>query len=121
MSDPHTTGEEIKAALRTIEGMNVASDDPKKMPTIFPSALVGLPELEFEGISSLPTGARFPVALMVPDNAASAQKLLKLIPSVVQAIRDLVVDAEIPPGSVFPAVIEIGTTQLPGYMILVEV
>lgn len=118
--DAYDQGEQIKAALRTVDGLNL-SDDPKKMPTIFPAAIVGLPELQLEGTSSEPTGARYPVVVMVPDNAAAARKLLKLAPMAARAIRDHVVDAEIPIDGVFPAIIDIGGTELPGYMILVEV
>lgn len=118
------TAEQIRAAIRTVDlpdgGQLKVYDDPKTDVNP-PCAIVGLPELQLEGISSLPTGARFPVALMVKDNQASANKLLALLPLVAQAIRDLVVDAEIPLDGVFPAIIEIGGTQLPGYMILVEV
>jgi hypothetical protein len=122
MDDPYDVAEQIKAALRTVEGLNVPdSDDPKKLPTIFPAVIVGMPELQLEGMSSLPTGARYPVALMVADNAASARKLLKLVSVVAQALRDNVVDAEIPLDGVFPAIVDVGGTELPGYMILVEV
>lgn len=124
MEDPFVVAEQIRAALRTVElpdgSMLKVPEDPKAavQPTC---ALVGLPELQLEGISSLPTGARFPVMLMVADNAAAANKLMKLVSVVAQTIRELVEDAEIPTDGVFPAIVEIGGTQLPGYMILVEV
>lgn len=118
------TAEQIRDAIRTVVLPDTSRlkvyDDPKADVNP-PCAIVGLPELQLEGISSLPTGARFPVAVMVSDNKASANKLLDLVPLVAQAIRDLVEDAEIPLDGVFPAIVEIGKTQLPGYMILVEV
>jgi hypothetical protein len=122
MTDPYTVAEQIKAALRMVEGLNVpTSYDSKKLPTIFPAAIVGMPELQLEGMSSLPSGARYPVALMVADNADAARKLLTLVSSVAQTIRDNVEDAEIPLDGVFPAIVDVGGTELPGYMILVEV
>jgi|SRR5688500_4731244 len=124
LDDAFTTAEQICDAIRTVEladGSTLKVYDDPKADVNPPCAIVGLPELQLEGTSSLPTGARFPVAVMVPDNKVSADRLLKLVPKVAQAIRDLVVDAEIPIDGVFPAIIEIGKTQLPGYMILVEV
>jgi hypothetical protein len=125
MEDAFTTAERIRDAVRTVElpdgtGERLKVYDDPKAEVHPPCAIVGLPELQLEGISSEPTAARFPVAIMVSDNKASANKLLKLVPLVATAIRELVEDAEIP-GDIFPAIIEIGGTQLPGYMILVEV
>lgn len=123
MEDAFTTAERIREAIRTVtlpDGSKLQVYDDPKATVQPPCAIVGLPELQLEGISSEPTAARFPVMVMVSDNKASANKLLKLVPLVAEAIRELVEDAEIP-GDIFPAIVEIGGTQLPGYMILVEV
>lgn len=124
MVDPEVAAEQIREAIRTVDltdgGKLRVYEDPKTTVNP-PCAIVGLPELALEGMSSEPTGARFPVMVMVGDNAASANKLFRLVPLVAHAIRELVVDAEIPPDGVFPAIVEIGGTQLPGYMILVEI
>jgi hypothetical protein len=109
------TAEAIRAAVRTV----VTTYDDPKAAVQPPCAIVGMPELDLEGISSEPTAARFPVLVMVADNKAAANKLLKLVPEVAQAIRDLVEDAEVP--GMTPVVAEIGGTELPGYMIIVEV
>jgi hypothetical protein len=123
MEDAFTTAERIRDAVRTVElpdGSKLKVYDDPAADVNPPCAIVGLPELQLEGISSEPTAARFPVAIMVPQNQSAANKLLKLVPLVATAIRELVEDAEIP-GDIFPAIIEIGGTQLPAYMILVEV
>jgi hypothetical protein len=123
MEDAFTTAERIRDAVRTVElpdGSKLKVYDDPAADVNPPCAIVGLPELQLEGISSEPTAARFPVAVMVPQNQSAANKLLKLVPLVATAIRELVEDAEIP-GDIFPAIIEIGGTQLPAYMILVEV
>lgn len=122
MNDAFTTAEQIRDAIRTVDwdgGKFRVYDDPGADVNP-PCAIVGLPELQLEAISSVPTAARFPVAVMVSNNKTSANQLLKLVPLVAEAIRDLVEDAEIP-GDIFPAIIAIGGTELPGYMILVEV
>jgi hypothetical protein len=110
------TAELLRAAVRTV----VKTYDDPKADVNPPCAIVGMPELELEGISSAPTRARYPVAVAVADNKESANKLMKLVPQVAQAIRDLVEDAEISE-TVQPVVVEVGGTQLPGYLILVEV
>ena len=112
------TAELIRAAVKSVEGMRVY-DDPAATVTT-PAAIVGAPQLTLEGISSLPTRATFPVAVMVDNNKSSVNKLLKLVPEVIEAIRDQVPDAEILE-TITPAVIQIGNVDLPGYMIFVEV
>jgi hypothetical protein len=117
------TAEKIREAVRTValsDGSKLKVYDDPAAAVNPPCAIVGLPELQLDGSSFLPTGARYPVAVMVPNNKASANKLLDLVPLVAQAVQELVPDAVIP-GDIFPAIIEIGGTQLPGYMILVEV
>lgn len=116
--DTLDTADLIRAAVRSVEGVRVY-DDPAATVTT-PAAIVGAPQLRFEGISSQPTRATFPVAVMVDNNKASVNKLLKLVPQVVEAIRDQVIDAEILE-EITPAVIQIGNVDLPGYMIFVEV
>lgn len=116
METAFDTAEQIRTAVRTI----VKTYDDPKADINPPCAIVGMPELELEGIGSEPTRARYPVAVAVADNKESANKLMKLVPQVAQAIRDLVEDAEISE-AVQPVVVDIGGTQLPGYLILVEV
>ncbi len=123
MEDLEDVAEALREAIRTVElpdGSKLKVYEDPAAAVSPPCAIVGLPELQLQAISSEPTGARFPVAVMVKNNQASAVKLMKLVPLVAQAIQELVTDAVIP-GDIFPAVIEIGATQLPGYMILVEV
>lgn len=116
MDTAFETAELIRKAVRTI----VRTYDDPKADINPPCAIVGMPELELEGISSEPTLALYPVAIAVADNKESANKLMRLAPQVAQAIRDLVPDAEISERAQ-PVVVEVGGTQLPGYLILVEV
>lgn len=116
MESAFDTAEQLRAAVRTV----VKTYDDPKADVNPPCAIVGMPELELEGSSSEPTRASYPVLVMVKDDKTSANKLMELVPRVAQAIRDLVTDAEID-GPAQPAVVEIGGTQLPGYVILVEV
>lgn len=110
------TAELIREAVRTV----VRTYDDPAATVDPPAAIVGMPELELEGISSLPTRGVYPVLVMVPNDEKSARRLMKLVPQVAEVIRELVPDAEIS-GSAQPAVVSIGGTELPGYVILVEV
>lgn len=116
MDTAFETAELLRAAVRTV----VKTYDDPKADVNPPCAIVGMPELELEGISSEPTVGLYPVVVAVADNKESANKLMKLAPQVAQAIRDLVTDAEITERAQ-PVVVDIGGTQLPGYLILVEV
>lgn len=116
MDTAFETAETLRAAVRTV----VRTYDDPKADVNPPCAIVGMPELELEGISSEPTLGVYPVLVMVADNKESANKLMQLTPKVAAAIRDLVPDAEIV-GRAQPVVAEIGTVQLPAYVILVEV
>lgn len=117
-SETFDAAEQIRAALKTVDGLRVYEDPAATVDP--PAAIVGAPVLKLESISDDPTSAVFPVAVMVGQNKAALNKLLKLIPKVVTAIREQVLDAEITE-EITPAVIEIGNTELPGYMIFVEV
>lgn len=116
MESAFDTAEEIRVAVRTV----VRTYDDPKADVNPPCAIVGMPELELRGISSVPTAGMFPVAVMVNDDKGAAKRLLVLVSKVAEAIRDLVTDAEINDPAV-PVVMDIGGTQLPGYMIYVEI
>lgn len=116
MDTAFDTAELIRTATRTV----VKTYDDPKADVNPPCAIVGMPELELEGSSSAPTKGIYPVLVMVADSKESANKLMKLAPTVAQAIREMVPDAEIVDRAQ-PVVAEIGGTQLPGYLILVEV
>lgn len=118
IEDVDDTAEAIKAALREVEV--TVYDDPAATVDRFPAAIIGAPILSLQGISSMPAKATFPVALMTKNDKNTVKRLIKLVPQVVEAIRDGVEDAEITE-EITPAVIQVGAAELPGYMILVEV
>lgn len=116
METPFDTAELIRQAVRTV----VRTYDDPAADVNPPCAIVGMPEIELEGMSSEPTAAQYPVAVMVANSKESANKLMKLVPKVAAAIRNLVEDAEISERAQ-PVVVNVGGTDLPGYLILVEV
>ncbi len=113
-----TAAEELATALKGgLEGVaEVTTDLGHALAP--PSVVVGPPALEWEGGCPGPTGARFLVYVVVDQADRALESLWDLVPQVAAVVDEdtagVVVRAE--PG-VYPA----GGTDLPAYVIEVEV
>lgn len=105
-------------ALKTLDGW-VATRDPGKSLTTFPTAVIGPPTLAFGNMNySGATDATFSVHVVV---AADAQTLAKVEAAVIQAVEAIwTVDDAVTTNAV-PSTYPSGTTELPAYELTVEV
>lgn len=113
--------EQLVQALKTVPGMSSGSvhTDPGATVTA-PALVIGPPELDFEvAASSDPTGARFPVWVVVDQSEHAIEQLCGLVPEVVAAIEQYTDGAVQPPA--VPFAFPQGTTDLPSYQLIVEV
>lgn len=109
-------GERIADALRRVPDLRVSVGLGR--PVSPPVAVVGPPELEFEGLEPSPTRGSWPVYLVVALSEFATGQLLDLIGPVAAAINEhsggVVTKAE--PG-VYPGSAQ---AELPAYMLTVE-
>lgn len=116
MNPIERAADDLRAALRTVEGLRVHPDvGPGVDP---PAAVVGVPALEWHGVCGGPTDARFVVYVVAPAGERAAGQLFGWVPKVAAAL-DEVPDATVvraDPGA-YPA----SSGDLPAYEIQVDV
>lgn len=108
----------LTSALGSVKGLRAYNDPAATIQP--PAAVVGPPELEWEGYTSAVMLARFVVYLVTTTGAHVLEQLWDLVPLVVSAVEDQVPGATVlPPAS--PGVFNAGGTELPCYQITIEV
>lgn len=116
MTTVKEAAEQLAAAATTVADVRVYTDPSDMLDP--PAVVVGPPGLLFEGPTSEPTSATFPVYVVEKLAARALEKLWQLVPEVSDALDQLddvaVVRAD-------PGVFRSGTTDLPCYEITAEV
>lgn len=109
-------GNRIADALRRVPDLRVAAGLGRAI--VPPTAVVGPPELKFEGLEPSPTRGSWPVYLVVGSTEFATDQLLELLEPVAEAINEhsggVVTKAE--PG-VYPGANQV---DLPAYMLTVQ-
>lgn len=108
---------QIRAALKLAK---VRIYEDASADLVPPAAMIGAPLLKFGGQGFEPIEAVYPILLVVADDAESVKKLIRFLPTVVQAVHENVENAVVRDDA-DPGVFNAGGTQLPCYQITVDV
>lgn len=85
-----------------------------------PAAMIFAPTLKFAGIGFQPIEAQYPILLVVADDSESVKKLVRFLPTVVEALQEHVQNATVQDDAE-PGVFNSGGTLLPCYQLVVDV
>ncbi len=118
MSLTSDAAESLAKALNTVPDLSTTTD-PGDALSSPPAAVLGAPRLTWETGCLEPTGAQFPVFLVVDANEFAVERLWQLVEDVAKAVDQHMADAVVL--SADPGTFPTGTSQLPMYELTIEV
>lgn len=107
---------EIKTALK-LAGVRAYEDASAEL--VPPASMIFAPTLRFGGQGYEPIEATYPILLVVADDERSVQRLMRLLPTAVEAIHENV-DNAVVRDDAEPGAFNSGGTLLPCYQIVVD-